>query len=427
MAASSHASINEASKAGTISSGNDGKDHSQCEVQVDDYPTASMPFNVSDVSGQVREFNYEETEKSEAYTTAKSLMQEGEFDKSMEKIGAEIGILTAHLETRGEVDAALHPCLAPLYYLYGTTLLYSIEESSENLQAVDGDEEADDTQIAWENLETARMILGKMEKSNKHQLDLAQVHLRLGDLQRANGRYLESVSDYRACLESRLPLLGPYDRKVADTYYNLGLVYLLLAAEGDRHASPNAMDIDETEAVIISPEMREECRYNGLKHYLEAAKAFSGQIAILSGQNPDEIIGINLSQTMEGKTTGMSPGELEASEMIETLKAIRARIASMGEGDDVVDEYKEILDEIQETMNEAESSKDAMVEVSEIKHKAQAAAESGGEVMNIDGSVTTTGFGSTIVDPSVVLPLNPMMVVRKKVKLEKADTKPQAD
>ena len=80
----------------------------------------------------------------------------------------------------------LQESLAPLYYLYGTTLLYSVEESDVmmakgggnaaadvELEPVEprGEEEgeeaavavdpAEDLQIAWENLDLARSIVSR--------------------------------------------------------------------------------------------------------------------------------------------------------------------------------------------------------------------------------------------------------------------------
>jgi tetratricopeptide (TPR) repeat protein len=460
--------------------------------------TASSVESIPVPSGSItpaagHEFTYESTEASSDYQLAKALMQNGDFDNAMETIGTAMAVLTsqltdlAHATTNhhdnednedNDDDVALHPALAPLYYLYGTTLLYTIEESTDELQGVEaqpGQEEddddanaasavnattadmadaaADDTQIAWENLEAARTILAhKMGPlSEKLQLDLAQIHLRLGDLQRANGRYQDAIMDYQQCFELRLPLLGPYDRKVADTQYNLGLVCMLVAAEGDRQQPPTAAaaapNDDTTESdhpSILSPTVREEYRTRALSHYLGAAKAFAGQIAFLVGCNPDDILG-NLTPIMpSGKTTGMEDADLAATVMSGTLHAIRARVATwttnhstnstttsadppLDETGETIHELKEILDEIQETMDEAESSKQAIAEVSEIKLKAQAAADGeGGEVFNLDGSTTTIGFGtasaatatvmSSVAATTATAAAPPLMVVRKKVK-----------
>ena len=279
------------------------------------------------------------------------------------------------------------------------------------------------------------MILDKMENRNdKLNLDLAQIHLRLGDLQRANGRYHDSVSDYRNCLELRQTILGPYDRKVADTQYSLGLVCMMLAAEGDaqqqQQQQPSGGSGGEA-PLMISPELREEYRTKALTHYLEAAKSFAGQIAFMSGTNPEEIVAdvdvADDQKLLPGKTTGMDEADLKVTAISSTLAAIRARVAPLGaDGDESIFDLKEILDEIQETIDEAESAKQAIGEVAEIKHKAVAAAEGDGEVVNVDGSTTTIGFGAPVAAAPVAAAA-PMMVVRKKNKRNDEDSKMPAD
>lgn len=363
-------------------------------------------------------FTYDSTESSDSFLLAKRLLADGDFDNAMETIGNSLGTIISQLP---EEVAAVHESLAPLYYLYGTTLLYSIEESTENLQPTSDDtEEADDSQIAWENLETARLIMARMIDSNegeirkKLELDLSQVHLRLGDLQRANGRYTEAVADYLKSLELRQPNLGFYHRKVADTHYNLGLSYMSLASEGDKQQvkAPSTEQVDQP---TISQELREEYRDKALTHYLEGGKSFAGQIAFICGENPEEITNVEPA-VQSGKTTGMDARELLATARSATLKAIRLRVAPLNSDHDKdsIFDLKEIVDEIQEIVDEAESAKKAINEVSEIKAKAQAAVEGEGEVVNADGSTTTIGFGNSTATASVSESGQPMLVVRKK-------------
>jgi tetratricopeptide (TPR) repeat protein len=378
-----------------------------------------------------QDLTYEAAEESDAFLLAKRLMADGDFDSAMETIGTAMGSIISVL---GDDDAAVHPALAPLYYLYGTTLLYSIEESSDNLEpALDTEEdEADDSQIAWENLETARLIVVKLvasDPSNKKLvLDLAQIHMRLGDLQRYNGRYLEAVQDYLQCLELRQPVLGPYDRKLASTHYNLGLVYMLLVSETNN---------PEGDGAVGTAALSQEYRNKALTHYLAGGKAFAGQIAFLCGVSPEEITADAAPTEVKGKTTGMDEAELSATAMSATLSAIRARVAKLSGPQDEIEEFKELLDEIQETMDEAESTQKAVAEVKEIKAQAQAAAEGDGEVVHVDGSTTSIGFGTNPVAaaetgspsfPSVGVAAAPMMVVRKKKKRDdKDDSKMSAD
>mmetsp|Transcript_11755 Transcript_11755/g.24210 ORF Transcript_11755/g.24210 Transcript_11755/m.24210 type:complete len:538 (+) Transcript_11755:160-1773(+) len=279
-----------------------------------------------------------------------------------------------------DADNECHEALAPLYYLYGTTLLYSVEESDDMMnhqqqQAATGgggegagmpsEEMAEDIQIAWENLDLARSIMvdrvvgeddikaliiatencdGKssnndvdrqdqdeQEELKAKVLDLAQIHLRLADLQKANGAYSDALSDYKRALYLRRVALGTeFDRRVADVCYSLGITSMMLAAEGDRAADGDAdaaaggaadgagaatstgllppgaedgilgmMGAAAQEAVAASKPTPEQCRRlreRSVMHYLDCGRAFGGCIALLCGvDRPEDVVG-------EGKT-----------------------------------------------------------------------------------------------------------------------------
>ena len=83
--------------------------------------------------------------------------------------------------------------MAPLYYLYRTTLLYSVEESTAVAALTAGmddgtSDEGDkpkDSRIVWGNFShhiVQHMLHFTDTPSNELQLDLAQIHERLGDL-----------------------------------------------------------------------------------------------------------------------------------------------------------------------------------------------------------------------------------------------------
>jgi len=174
---------------------------------------------------------YDESAKSDHYTTGKALMQAGDFEQAMQVIAEGLEqtrerllVLSAANGTPAE-EVDLHESIAPFHYLYGTTLLYSIEESTDAQQQMTvGDQQventppdaasapatsehaagggstdaaavaaslisamgggdggnnataemeaiADDMQIAWENLDAARaiverLLVGAMESSS---------------------------------------------------------------------------------------------------------------------------------------------------------------------------------------------------------------------------------------------------------------------
>lgn len=362
------------------------------------------------------ELTYAGTEASAAYCTAKILLNDGEFDQALEIIGNAMARTMSRLP---EESGTLHECMAPFYYLYGTTLLYSIEESSDNLgpeapDEEDGGEDAEDIQIAWENLETSRhivsMMRGKDSTDDKLTLDLAQIHMRLGDVQKANDRSAEALEDYRRALELRQPLLGMYNRKVADLYMQSAMVYMTLAsAEG------------------VSDAQKGEYTNQALEHYMACGKSFAGLIAFTCGHNP-EVVTKDPEIFVGGKTSGMTEDELRVNQMSLTLKNIRDRVATMGVNDEQVHEWKEILTEIQETIDEAEQAGKAMTEVTEMKIQAKMAADAEVDTPNLDGSSTSIGFGGvtvaavmanvTSLDVASTGGAKPMMVVRKKKKLD---------
>jgi tetratricopeptide (TPR) repeat protein len=386
------------------------------------------------------QLTYTGTQTSDSYLLAKHLLKEGDFDNALETIGMALETTASRLPE--DADADVHEAMAPLYYLYGTTLLYSMEESSDVQTGgmtmnpdnqgegeEEEEEQPEDSQIAWENLEAARHILNHMVSTNDSQdlrLDLAQVQLRLGDLQRGNGAYPGAIADYTSCLEIRQPILGMYSRKVAEVYHLLGTVYMALASEGDKQSS------EEGGEDTMTPEQIEENRSLSIQNYVACGKSFAGQIAFLCGADP-EVITLDASEEEQGgKTTGMDAAELAMNASSRTIRAIRERVkdlhASGEEDEETVHEFKEMLDEIQETIDEAEISKEGIKEVSEMKAKAKADVAALDGIANADGSTTTIGFVNPMVEATaiaqtVATSAQPMMVVKKKEKRKEQDSK----
>ena len=313
---------------------------------------------------------------SSAYTTARRLLNAGQFEDALALIEASMMATRQSLGGTGqdgaeEVDE-LHPSLAPLHYLYGTTLLYSVEESDDMVNSAaasaqgagtgPNEEMTEDLEIAWENLDLARTIMegrglvgpAQLELASKGTdtndaianvrtvvLDLAQIHLRLADLQKANGAYRDCIADYAKALELRTAVLGPYDRKVADGHYQLGVVCMTRAAEGDKADIGDNGDGDSTAAAAAastgllpagaedgilgmmsaaaaeaaaaadketkpSPEECYQLRQRSVAHYLACARSFGGCIAKLCGVE-DETKIEELVGKIEVVATGADP------------------------------------------------------------------------------------------------------------------------
>jgi tetratricopeptide (TPR) repeat protein len=375
---------------------------------------------------------YENSESSDFYKLAKVLLAEGDFEQALTAI--EKGI---------EVVKGTQPesAMAPFHYLYGTTLLYQIEESSDTSMTVenqDAEETADDMQIAWENLEAARMLVENLlstsiadQKKMKIQLDLAQITLREGDLQRMNGRYSEAIQDYQTCIKFRKMHLGQYDRKIADAQYNLGLSYLSNSSELQKEdtSQPSELTIDNKKVG------QEHCQ-KGIELYIGCAQTLCGQIALLCGVEPSDILEKMNHKQAGLKTTGLEE-ESSSSEEAQTLRNWRENVANLSPseaGDLTVEDLRQLLDEIQETVDEAERSQDAVRQAFQMRIQAQNAADGEGEELGADGSTTTIGFGKPTLSGGEVPPVAttaqamPMMVIKKKKKKrdEDEDSKPAA-
>jgi len=371
--------------------------------------------------------SYESVQASEQYVLAKSLLSSGDFERALELIEATIVEYKAVLTCLDVDNVDLHECMAPWHYLYGTTLLYQIEESSDT-QMTMGDPETDDAnpseshdvedmEIAWENLETARTITESLltvtnpnsDKRSRLELDLAQILLREADLQRWNGRYADAIPDYTQCLQLRQRHLPPLDRQLADVQYNLGLSHLSQSTELNTSNEELTQDILRT--------AQEHC-LQGVSWYLKCARTLCGQIAHLCGVEDSLIFGATAG-TGGLKTTGLDDAQLASVEASSTLRVWRDSVATMDTR--LCAHLVELLEEIQETVRESEESQRAVREAAEMKWKAQRAV-----VESEDGITTRIGFGGDFTSSSASAMANsteakPMMVKKKKTQKRNAE------
>jgi tetratricopeptide (TPR) repeat protein len=379
---------------------------------------------------------YENSESSDFYKLAKHLLAEGDFEQALTAVEKGIEVVK---ETQPE------SAMAPFHYLYGTTLLYHIEESSDTAMTVENqnaEETADDMQIAWENLEAARILVENLlstsiadQKKMKFQLDLAQIALREGDLQRMNGRYSEAIQDYQTCIKFRKMHLGQYDRKIADAQYNLGLSYLSNSSELQKEELQKEDTSQTSELTIDRKKDGQEHCQKGVELYIGCAQTLCGQIALLCGVEPSDILEKMNHKQAGLKTTGLEE-ESSSSEKSQTLRDWRENVANLSPSvaeDLTVEDLRQLLDEIQETVDEAERSQDAVRQASQMKVQAQKAVDGEGEELGADGSTTTIGFGKPTLSGEVppvatTAQAKPMMVIKKKKKKrdEDEDSKPAA-
>ena len=380
---------------------------------------------------------YESVQASMRYHVAQTLLQNGDFEDALTTIAEGLEELKEVL-----MGNEFHPALAPLHYLYGTTLLYSVEEASADAmmtaqpEPTTSEEAAEDAQIAFENLDLARIIVeqyldGADKKSDDENnaaynpsqlaLDLAQIRLREGDLQRFNGQYAAALTDYQASLALRTQHMGPYDRKLADVHYNLGLCHALQVAEAaskqetaggtNLKAPPAATDSEVPSAAAaapippvaaaaaaantdevptLTPAQREEGRRQSAHHYLECGRILCGHLT-MAAQLDDAFLQ-NTDDQMDAR---------------QQLAAWRAHVQQHVAQPDPT--LWDVLQEIQETLDEAAASEEGVQQVAHMKAAITAAAAAEKD----DNDNTTNAFGSTAA-AAVTATAQPLLAVRKK-------------
>ena len=392
---------------------------------------------------------YFNTKNGPFYTKAKEILQTDDFEAALSMI--ETGITTILSMLPGQDN---HEALGPLYYMYGTTLLYSVEESKDgpeaSVMAQDAEQAAGDLEIAWENLETASNILTKLEcqgaEDEERMLDLAQIHCRLADLSRHNGHYEQAIQDYESCCEGRRRQLEGdklWDRRIADVEYSLGMTSLLLAAEGEKNLmdkegnddekkAPQNPAIaamveaaggsapDEHEKVNLSPEEISAQREKSIRHYVQCARILAGIIASKTGADPIETSAADESlENNENKkcssATGTAADNISVQEKASNaLNIIRDRVSKLkpsnAEDTDSIFDLTEMLDEIQETVDNCETDREGLRDVNKMRMKAEddikkadATDEAFGNTDDspAEGSATTIGFGNTAASAGV--------------------------
>mmetsp|Transcript_37344 Transcript_37344/g.38024 ORF Transcript_37344/g.38024 Transcript_37344/m.38024 type:complete len:459 (+) Transcript_37344:38-1414(+) len=174
-----------------------------------------------------------------------------------------------------------------------------------------GDEEASDMEIAWEALEVARTILEKHADSDTDMM-LAEVHSRLGDLQRFNGSFDAAINEYKKSLDILECICSDTDRLLSTAHYNIAAAHIYNAAEEGKDAM--------------------EEKKKALDHYRKSKKVIT---AILSQNH-------NMASNTVASSTSSS---LTTSNNIDDVKKITSQD---------IESFERISEELTETIEELE-------------------------------------------------------------------------
>ena len=202
----------------------------------------------------------------------------------------------------------------------------------------------------------------------------------------------------------------------------------------------------------MTPEEITALREKSARHYVQCSRILAGLIGIMCGQNPNDVAAADSNlESIDGKKISSEPTktsgldlELSVQEQASAaLKVIRDRVAQLNaqdsEDNERVHDLREMLDEIQETLDTSEKDKEGLRDLSLMRKKAEEDANKSDEpasnVSDAAGGTTSIGFGQvtsegTTFTASASMTSNveaaPMMVVKKKKKRDD-DEKPSND
>lgn len=102
------------------------------------------------------------------------------------------------------------------------------DENEENANEEQQEAEEDDLELAWNSLETAKSIYLRQGENNvEAQLKVADILQLLAEISMESDNNIAAINDLKACLEIKKRHLGPDDRLLAETYYQMGLAQML--------------------------------------------------------------------------------------------------------------------------------------------------------------------------------------------------------
>ena len=398
---------------------------------------------------------YFASKRSIACETSNRLLREGMLDEALSNLENALRTMRGGEGGKGEGKGGsfdeLHESLAPLYYLYGTTLLYSVEESDVMMadgggggggvdggnkeggeddddndnDEDDGKEEGEgeegggeededgvvgttavvrnvadpalDLEVAWENLDLARAIVSRLVghidvpsdrddfgeggddgnvivpvKGDREDdrdgdggrdellIDLAQIHLRLGDLQRQNDNVRSCIDDYERSLTLRTKVVGRYDRKVANCHFSLAQAYAeapnkIIEGEGRLDAfvtglvgpdgvgqgcaSSGGGDVggggttssSSSSSSQLTEEKKAEYRLRSSEHYLACGISLAGMLARMCGIEDVEgfVSVVNETSSSSAFASSASSSTATATDNAAAISRLRQRTSTL--------------------------------------------------------------------------------------------------
>ncbi|XP_065069501.1 protein HGV2-like [Rhopilema esculentum] len=198
------------------------------------------------------------------------------------------------------------------------------EEPEDNEDETATSEDVSTMQQAWEILELCRIVFARNE-SKEHKLKQAEANLLLGEIGMELEHYPEAIGDFMECLRIQERFLDSNDRRLAETFYNLGLAYSF-----DRHYGKSIEYYNKAISVI-------NCRIQRLKDMNDGEN--NDELRELGGLLPDLLAKVEDSEYMK-KTTeeiiksaaSIAKGSVEDEEDVEESTSFEKPSDSAEEG-----------------------------------------------------------------------------------------------
>lgn len=128
----------------------------------------------------------------------------------------------------------------PLFQLSGVPEFKQGQDEEDDDDEDEEDDEADagntadeDFETAWDILDVARLIFEKGE-DDKSKLNLADVHLCLGDVSLETEKFNEALSDYEKAIEIKQSVLEDDNRELAEAHYKYALALEFSTEKADQ-------------------------------------------------------------------------------------------------------------------------------------------------------------------------------------------------
>uniref|UniRef100_A0A7S2WQK5 Tetratricopeptide SHNi-TPR domain-containing protein n=1 Tax=Mucochytrium quahogii TaxID=96639 RepID=A0A7S2WQK5_9STRA len=228
--------------------------------------------------------------------------------------------------------------------------------------------------IAWEVLETGRVIVSKLEAESKSEEDLsklrtmlANTYLRLGDLSMERGLFDESIQDYRTSLDKHKQVFPLWAKELADVYTHLAIAHMFASSNATIVTTQRSHRINGVNCLILAIYTLVANRAEKMGKKLEtvAAPALSIKIDVTVEEEEEEEGGSSKKKS-KGKAKAAVATEDETDEP-PLSKTEKKHV------DNAKKELERVLKDLpweeEKRKDEAAESKDCLEQIEELKMK----------------------------------------------------------